>query len=176
MAGLLTRGLGTGTPLVLHGLGSGSVGGPYPDLIAACIAELRATPAVVAAFGDAAGTPKFAADVEVSQPAPPFAVFFDDSATLGQESRESDGDVHYYPEGTIRVEVYAAGKVQSKTLRHQIVTALNDANLLIDGASVLTFRVRNDQAPPSPGVLVGFPQGYMAQADFAYILDRVYTV
>jgi len=174
MAGLLTRGLGLGTPLVLHGLGASS-SASYSDLIAACIAQLRATPAVVAAFGDASNTPKFAADVEVAQPNPPFAVFFDDVATVGQESEEADGDIHYYPEGTIRVEVYAAGKVQAKTLRNQIVAALNDAALSIDGASVLIFRIRNDQAPPSPGVLVGFPQGYMAQADFAYILDRVYA-
>ena len=89
--------------------------GPMPpDLVSACIAWLRLTPAVVAAFGDAVGTEKFFSDVAVRGTDPPWLAFSEPDEDKGFETEDQTGATSSLAVGVLACEVISGGGPNGK--------------------------------------------------------------
>lgn len=136
-----------------------AVGSAYPipnttpaaalDLMAAIVAQLRATSSLVTAFGDSGSTPKFWADEAFGSPALPWLRI---TEVGGQTEFSSDGN--YIEDGTIQVSVFSHGRRTARSLSNQIEKALNDAALLNNELRVMRFRRLQPSfdAPSEPGL------------------------
>jgi len=161
--------------------GGTTVGAPMAgtpnDLLAAIVVQLRGwnNAAIPTLLGETSSTTKIWTDIAMGTPAPPWLVIEENDALATTETAGDDGVIHYISDGQFQVDIFATTKVQARTIRRMVVTALNDADLVNSDAAVLLFRVSNDSSPPVPDTTVGAPQAYHAIALFRYIVDRVYT-
>lgn len=165
-------------PLALLLLRRFGVAGPAPvappDLIAAIITRLRATPAIVTGFGDGASTPKFFADEAQGQPALPYMRIEELGESESGQTADGGGIVYFDSRGQVRLDVYGIGKQTTRQLQRSLISALTDAALTNSDAAVLYFRPAIPIMPPVPDIAPDGPQCYRASVTFDYILDRAY--
>lgn len=109
-----------------------------PDLLAACIAWLRANPGIVSAFGEnLAATPqlvKFWSDYAGPiVPALPYLVFAEPTDKEGFETIDNSNDIWSLVDGIVACQVFAESKTAARRLADQVAEALNDADLAFAG-------------------------------------------
>ncbi len=136
MAGLLTRGLGLGTPLVLHGLGvSSSASTTTPDLLTAIVAFLAAEPTVQAVLGVGYGQGGYGAGSyrqinvyceEASADCyPPFLVAHSYHEVLPGETYE-DQPVE------VQIEIVTNGLDQARAIGKAVRNAIDNPNVNVN--------------------------------------------
>jgi hypothetical protein len=106
-----------------------------PDILAACIAALRAVPAMVATFGDAPpAEPHFWSDYAgPSVPALPYAIFTEAADQEGFETIDPSDEVWSVVGGIVSCQVFASGKTLARRLADQVSAFLTDAPLSFAG-------------------------------------------
>lgn len=143
----------------------------YPDIVAACIAQLRVTTSVVTAFGDnpaTANANKFWADKAMGQPTLPYLVFGEP-----ESQREWMSGGNFIDRGQLTASVFSAGKLNARQLADAVGVALNDAPMLIDGMILMKFRYKGSQFVPIGDVSPGEPTAYQRVLIFDYWLAGV---
>lgn len=151
---ILTGGLSFGGPLITGGLAS-SAAPPAADLVAAIRAALSASATVSTAFGDAAATPKFFGDKATGSPALPYLVIGEPMSM-----REYVAGNNWIERGNVMVSILAVGKLAARTLADKAAVVINDAALIIQGATLMKLRVSNAQFVATDDVAVGVPTAY----------------
>jgi hypothetical protein len=161
--------VGSQYPLLLISAASAPTG-PAPDLMAAVMAQLRAYSggSVATAFGDTgllgpSSGVKFQSDNPQNQTVPYLS--FDEP--VAKRQYESGG--RWVEKGYYDCHVYAENKVQAKSLRDMVGTALNDAPLVFAGATLMYFRWSDDTIFPSGETGVAVAVEREAIARFIYI-------
>ncbi|WP_406699229.1 hypothetical protein V5E97_10165 [Singulisphaera sp. Ch08] len=159
---------------VVFGLESAHSSETYPDLPAAMIGHLRATPAVVTAFGEnraALATTKFWADSARRGVILPWAVY-----------EETDSDITYMTTtgsvapsietGQIRFKVVSDEKKMARDLGRLLAETLNDAPLVFDDGLLMNLRARTPFSVPIAHVCADHPTAYARVIVFDYMVNR----
>jgi hypothetical protein len=156
--------------------GIATVAETNPDLPSAIIAKLRATPAVVSAFGEdtsSTATTKFHADV-AHKAELPWCVYEEIGEDPRPVSVDSEGLTNYFCQGRIAFTVVASGKKEARTLADLIASTLNDAPLTFDDGELLEFRTEANRARPDPDIGPGSPAMFQRVVVFLYMCQRVF--
>lgn len=146
---------------------------PHPDLPAAMIAWLRASPGVAAAFAENAAVPattKFWADAARPGVTLPWAVYEELGADL-QPMTAARGAVCTIETGVVRFTIAAAGKKAARDLGRLIATTLDDAPLLFTDGRLMYLRAgstRFQHADAAPAC----PAPYARIVDFEFMVQR----
>lgn len=167
---IILQGYGGGN-LILQGFGA-SVAETYPDMPSAMIAWLRATPAVVAAFGEDASahaTTKFWADVTPSKVDLPWATYEE----TGSEFMYMTGDPPPSIEtGQLRFIVVTEAKKEARDLGRLLAETLNDAPLVFDDGLLMYLRAKAPFFVPIGNILPGASTGYSIVLVFDFMCQR----
>lgn len=132
----------------------------YANLLDAMVAHMRASPSLVAAFGDT-GTATTATDKFWPTPVRPdvqlpWAVYED----VGGPTQYMTGPASI-ESGAIRFVVVAAGKDKARSLARMLMSVLNDAPLQFMDGLLMYFRASGSPtAVPITSVLPDCPNGY----------------
>lgn len=113
------------------------------DLIAACIARLRADPAIVASFGDVKGSEaaeKFVSDVELPKTDLPYAVFDEPMEVESYESMDASGRIPSLVEGFFQLTIFDREKQGVRRLADATAAALHDAPLVFSDGVLIHLR------------------------------------
>lgn len=148
--------------------------GNAPDLPAAAIAWLRATPAVVSAFGEdtsAKATVKFHADKAWQGVRLPWATYV-----------EIDGDVQYMTgaggvtntieTGAVRFIVVSEDKKATRDLGRLLTQTLDDAPLVFDDGELMYLRAKKPFFVPVAEVTDNAPSAYALVIIFETVVNR----
>lgn len=146
----------------------------YPDLPAAMIGWLRASPGVVTAFAEDTNAPtttKFWADAARPGAALPWAVY-----------EELDGDVQSMTAarglacsietGTVRFTIVASGKKLARDLGRLVVKALDDAPLLFADGRLMYLRAQSTSFQPVANITPASPTAYARVVNFGFMVQR----
>lgn len=145
------------------------------DLIAACIAWLRADSAVATAFGEGVGSTgkrKFVSDYAPPLSELPYAVFNEPSEVENYETTDSRGPSSLAA-GVFVVEVFADEKLRTRRLADRLAASLNDAPLTFMDGVLIHLRRSERKFPtfkaagPDGGATV-----YKRVLEFEYLIER----
>ena len=146
------------------------------DLTDAVLRQLRATPAVVAAFGDTynadteTGTSKFFAEY-AGQVAYPYLVIREPGETYSQMTQAfSPQAVYELVDGTMQIYVFATDRSVARSLGALVAGALNDKAMSWTGTgtNLMLFRRTGAGFVPVPTTGVNVPSVYCRQVTFTY--------
>jgi hypothetical protein len=148
--------------------------GPAPDLLAAVVARLRASPGVVAAFAEntaSAATTKFWAEAARQGVVLPWAVY-----------EEIDGDIQYMTQaagvsntietGAVRFVIVAAGKKAARDLGRLVSSTLDDAPLVFDDGILMYLRAKKPYFVPAADIAPENPTAYARAVVFEFMVNR----
>ncbi len=117
-----------------------------PDLLAASVNYLRATPVVAVAFGDTSVVSKFWTDYaawnsQTLEPSYPYLIFQEpqESETYESQSESEDGGSSL-SDGFVDFDVLAPSKTSCRELADLVAKTLNDAPLVFDDGGLVYFR------------------------------------
>jgi hypothetical protein len=146
----------------------------YPDLPAAMIAWLRASPNVVAAFSENTASPattKFWADEARQGTLLPWAVY-----------EEIDGDIQYMTTaggvrntieaGVVRFIVVGEGKKATRDLGRLLTRTLDDAPLLFADGNLMYLRAKKPSFVSVKDVIGDIPNAYARMVIFETMVNR----
>lgn len=146
----------------------------YPDLPAAMIGWLRASPNVVAAFAEntaSEATTKFWADSAKQGVQLPWAIY-----------EEIEGDIQYMSEaadvrntietGVVRFIVVSPGKKTARDLGRLLTKTLDDAPLLFADGILMYLRAKKPFFVPIADVVADSPTGYARVVIFEAMVNR----
>lgn len=145
------------------------------DFISQLFAQLRQSSALVAALGEDTAHPattKIHGDVANGSPQLPYLVITEESETPRYQSPDAEGVAVHFDRGTIRVAVFAQGKLQARSIGTLVAGILNDAPIAPSDGTLLelrqsaaSFRPIGDLAPDSSTVACRV-------IDFLYVIQR----
>lgn len=143
--------------------------GNAPDLLAAMIAHLRATPEVVSAFGEdttSAASTKFHADA-ARKAELPWAVYEE----VGSDTMYMTGTASIET-GKIQFAVIASAKKQARDLARLVAEALDEADLVFDDGQLMNLRAGPQFAVPIAAILPGSATGFSHVVVFDFMVQR----
>ena len=125
-----------------------------PDLLAACVAYLEATPAVTSAFGHTGQTTQFtkfwtdyAGGTDM-----PYLVFAEpQQSELYETPGQNDSGSEVW-DGYIDANIYAVDKAQARQLGLLVTETLDDAPLVFSDAELIYFRCMSRAFDPDYGI------------------------
>jgi hypothetical protein len=151
---------------------------PAADLFDAAIAQLRATPAVVAAFAEDRSsdtTTKFWGDVAPPGVQPPYLVFLESDRDTTFMTKVGSNPTAAIDEGKVRFTIIAEEKYQARSLGDLIATTLDIENVTLTfaGGTEMFFRATSAFFAPMKEILPHNPSGYARVVVFDFAVQRV---
>ncbi|SIN70650.1 Protein of unknown function [Singulisphaera sp. GP187] len=145
-----------------------------PDLPAAMIAWLRASPSVVAAFAENTASPtttKFWADEARRGVGLPWAVYEETGSDLIYMT-VTESVAPSIETGQIRFTVVSAEKKRTRDLGRLVAETLNDAPLVFDDGLLMNLRARTPFSVPIEHVSADHPAAYARVIVFDFMVNR----
>jgi hypothetical protein len=143
----------------------------YANLLDAMLGHMRATPALVAAFGDdpsALETDKFWA-MPVRKCQLPWAGYVDVNGNVTWMTGEARVSIE---ESAIQFVVVADGKDKALELVRLLADTLTDPPLVFDDGKLMYFRPGSPSAIPITSILPECPNGYAYGVTFSTMTQR----
>lgn len=146
--------------------------GNAPDLLAAIIAHLRATPAVVAAFGEdtsAEVSTKFFADGAWHEAQLPWLVYEE----TGSDYMYMTGDnAPSIETGQLLFKCVSKYKKEARDLGRLVASTLNEAPLVFDDGLLMNLRAKTPFFTPASNIFPGSPTGFVCGLVFDFMVER----
>lgn len=146
----------------------------YPDLPAAMIGWLRASPAVIAAFAENTAAPastKFWADSARRGVALPWAVYKEPRSDILYMTVTGSA-VPSIETGEIRFKVVSAEKKEARDLGRLLAETLNDAPLEFSDGLLMHLRARTPFFVPVETIGPDHPTAYARVIVFDFMVNR----
>jgi hypothetical protein len=148
--------------------------GTAPDLMAAVVARLRASPSVVAAFAEntaSAATTKFWADAARQGVVLPWAVYEEIEGDI-QYMTQAAGTSNTIETGAIRFVIVSAGKKAARDLGRLVSGTLDDAPLVFDDGILMYLRAKKPFFVPVADIAPENPTAYARVVVFEFMISR----
>jgi len=146
----------------------------HPDLPAAMIGWLRASPSVVTAFAEntnALATTKFWADAARPGVALPWAVYEERDGEV-QSMTAARGMTCSIETGIVRFTIVAPAKKLARDLGRLVVKALDDAPLLFADGRLMYLRAQSASFQPVADIAPASPTAHARVIDFRFMVQR----